>query len=101
MADLVLECESPRQALQERHAGSEVEGKNIYDILEMTVNQAIEFYGTQPEEDCQEVAPATGWDWVISSWDSLRLPSREEKTSVKLAYFLSIEKAQPTIFVFG
>ena len=45
MADLVLECESchgkrfKSDTLEVRY-----EGKNIYDILEMTVNQAIEFF---------------------------------------------------------
>lgn len=45
MADLVLECESchgkrfKSDILEVRY-----EGKNIYDILEMTVNQAIEFF---------------------------------------------------------
>lgn len=45
MADLVLECESchgkrfKSDTLEVRY-----EGQNIYDILEMTVNQAIEFF---------------------------------------------------------
>ena len=32
------------ETFQERHTGSKISRQNIYDILEMTVNQAIEFF---------------------------------------------------------
>ena len=45
MADLVLECESCHgKRFKADTLEVKFEGKNIYDILEMTVNQAIEFF---------------------------------------------------------
>ncbi len=45
MADLVLECESCHgKRFKNDTLEVKFEGKNIYDILEMTVNQAIEFF---------------------------------------------------------
>ena len=45
MADLVLECESCHgKRFKSDTLEVKFEGKNIYDILEMTVNQAVEFF---------------------------------------------------------
>ena len=103
MADLVLECESCHgKRFKKETLEVKYEGKNIYDILEMTVNQAVEFfYGTQPEENCKKLQPLqdVGLGYIKLGQSSSTL-SGGENQRVKLAYFLSIEKAQPTIFVF-
>ena len=103
MADLVLECESCHG---KRFKADTLEVKfkeqSIYDILEMTVNQAIEFFTehNQPKivkklRPLQEV----GLGYVKLGQSSSTL-SGGENQRVKLAYFLSQEKSQPTIFVF-
>ena len=103
MADLVLECESCHgKRFKSDTLEVKFEGKNIYDILEMTVNQAVEFFTQHNQkkivkrlEPLQEV----GLGYIKLGQSSSTL-SGGESQRVKLAYFLSIEKAQPTIFVF-
>lgn len=103
MADLVLECESchgkrfKNETLEVRY-----EEKNIYDILEMTVNQAIEFFTEHKQKKIvKKLLPLqeVGLGYIKLGQSSSTL-SGGENQRVKLAYFLSIEKAQPTIFVF-
>lgn len=103
MADLVLECESchgkrfKSDTLEVRY-----EGKNIYDILEMTVNQAIEFFDEHKQKKIvKKLLPLqeVGLGYIKLGQSSSTL-SGGENQRVKLAYFLSIEKSQPTIFVF-
>ena len=103
MADLVLECESCHgKRFKADTLEVKFQGQNIYDILEMTVNQAIEFFTehNQPKivkklRPLQEV----GLGYVKLGQSSSTL-SGGENQRVKLAYFLSQEKSQPTIFVF-
>lgn len=76
--------------------------KNIYDILEMTVNQAIEFFTEYNQKKIvKKLTPLqeVGLGYIKLGQASSTL-SGGENQRVKLAYFLSIEKAQPTIFVF-
>ena len=103
MADLVLECESchgkrfKSDTLEVRY-----EGQNIYDILEMTVNQAIEFFDKHGQKKIvKKLQPLqeVGLGYIKLGQSSSTL-SGGENQRVKLAYFLSIEKSQPTIFVF-
>lgn len=103
MADLVLECESchgkrfKSDTLEVRY-----EGQNIYDILEMTVNQAIEFFDEHGQKKIvKKLLPLqeVGLGYIKLGQSSSTL-SGGENQRVKLAYFLSIEKSQPTIFVF-
>lgn len=103
MADLVLECESchgkrfKKDTLEVRY-----EGKNIYDVLEMTVNQAIEFFDARGQKKIvKKLLPLqdVGLGYIKLGQSSSTL-SGGENQRVKLAYFLSIEKAQPTVFVF-
>ena len=103
MADLVLECE----ACHGRRFKSDVlevrfEGRNIYDVLEMTVNQAIEFFSAhgQPRivarlKPLQDV----GLGYIKLGQSSSTL-SGGENQRVKLAYYLSQEKSVPTLFIF-
>ena len=103
MADLVLECESchgkrfKNDTLEVRY-----EGKNIYDILEMTVNQAVEFFTEHNQKKIvKKLLPLqeVGLGYIKLGQSSSTL-SGGENQRVKLAYFLSVEKSQPTIFVF-
>lgn len=103
MADLVLECESchgkrfKNETLEVKYAGM-----NIYDILEMTVNQAIEFFNEHEQKKIvKKLLPLqeVGLGYIKLGQSSSTL-SGGENQRVKLAYFLSIEKAEPTIFVF-
>lgn len=103
MADLVLECESCH-GKRFKNETLEVcyEGKNIYDILEMTVNQAIEFFTEHKQKKIvKKLLPLqeVGLGYIKLGQSSSTL-SGGENQRVKLAYFLSIEKAQPAIFVF-
>lgn len=103
MADLVLKCESCHgKRFKNDTLEVKFEGKNIYDILEMTVNQAIEFFTEHNQKKiAKKLRPLqdVGLGYIKLGQSSSTL-SGGENQRVKLAYFLSIEKAQPTIFVF-
>ena len=103
MADLVLECESchgkrfKNEVLEVRF-----KEKNIYDILEMTVNQAIEFFTEHNQKKIvKKLLPLqeVGLGYIKLGQSSSTL-SGGENQRVKLAYFLSLEKVDPTLFVF-
>ena len=105
MSDIQLECES----CHGRRFKNDVlevtyKGKNIWDILEMTVNQAIEFFSsndTAEKRIVRKLEPLrqVGLGYVKLGQSSSTL-SGGESQRVKLAYFLSLEKAEPTIFIF-
>lgn len=103
MADLVLECESCHgKRFKSDTLEVKFQGKNIYDILEMTVNQAVEFFTEHKQSKIvKKLRPLqdVGLGYVKLGQSSSTL-SGGENQRVKLAYFLSIEKAAPTIFVF-
>lgn len=103
MADLVLECESCHgKRFKNDTLEVKFQDKNIYDILEMTVNQAIEFFTEHRQKKIvKKLIPLqdVGLGYIKLGQASSTL-SGGENQRVKLAYFLSIEKAQPTIFVF-
>ena len=103
MADLVLECESCHgKRFKADTLEVKFQGQNIHDILEMTVNQAIEFFTEHKQAKIvKRLLPLqqVGLGYVKLGQSSSTL-SGGENQRVKLAYFLSIEKAEPTIFVF-
>ena len=103
MADLVLECESCHgKRFKKETLEVKFEGKNVYDILEMTVDQAIEFFSEHNQKKiAKKLQPLqdVGLGYIKLGQSSSTL-SGGENQRVKLAYFLSIEKAKPTIFVF-
>ena len=103
MADLVLECESCHgKRFKNDTLEVKFKDKNIYDILEMTVNQAIEFFTENGQKKIvKKLQPlqSVGLGYIKLGQSSSTL-SGGENQRVKLAYFLSIEKAEPTIFVF-
>ena len=103
MADLVLECESCHgKRFKSDTLEVKFQGKNIYDILEMTVNQAVEFFTEHKQAKIvKKLRPLqeVGLGYVKLGQSSSTL-SGGENQRVKLAYFLSIEKSAPTIFIF-
>ena len=106
MADITLECESCHGKRYSNNA-LEVEycGKSINDILEMTVNQAIEFFsetnGNTEKNIVKRLKPLqdVGLGYIKLGQPSSTL-SGGENQRVKLAYFLSIERNSPTMFIF-
>lgn len=103
MADLVLECESCHgKRFKDDILEVRFKDKNIYDILNMTVNQAIEFFSENGQKKIvRKLLPLkeVGLGYIKLGQSSSTL-SGGENQRVKLAYFLSIEKTEPTIFVF-
>lgn len=103
MADLVLECESCHgKRFKNETLEVKYDGVNIYDILEMTVNQAVEFFNEHGQKKIvKKLLPLqeVGLGYIKLGQSSSTL-SGGENQRVKLAYFLSIEKAESTIFVF-
>ncbi len=106
MADLVLECE---HCHGKRFKSDILEvtyrGASIYDVLEMTVNQAMEFFsqGTSAAEKriVRKLKPLqdVGLGYVKLGQSSSTL-SGGESQRVKLASILAAEKSEPTIFIF-
>lgn len=105
MSDLTLECESCHgKRFKKDVLEVTYKGKNIWDILEMTVNQAIEFFSSDNATEKKIVRKLEPLQWVglgyIKLGQSSSTLSGGESQRVKLAYFLSLEKAEPTIFIF-
>ena len=104
MADVVLECEHCHgKRFKQDVLDVQYRGKNIYDILEMTVNQAIEFFSEDPA--CKKIVSRlrplqdVGIGYVKLGQSGSTL-SGGESQRVKLASFLSQENAQATLFIF-
>jgi excinuclease ABC subunit A len=104
MADIVLECEHCHgKRFKQDVLDVLYREKNIYDILEMTVNQAIEFFSEDPA--CKKIVSRlrplqdVGIGYVKLGQSGSTL-SGGESQRVKLASFLSQENAQPTLFIF-
>ena len=103
MADLVLECESCH-GQRFKHDILEVmyEGKNVNDILNMTINMAIEFFTEHKQKKIVSLLKPlqdVGLGYIKLGQSSSTL-SGGENQRVKLAYYLGMEKQQPTVFIF-
>ncbi len=106
MADLVLECEAchghrfKHDILDVRY-----EGKNIDDVLNMTISEAIQFFGASDANLCKTIVARlkpledVGLGYIKLGQSSSTL-SGGENQRVKLAYFIGQEKQDPTLFIF-
>ena len=101
MADLVLECEAchghrfKHDILDVRY-----KDKNIDEVLNMTISEAIEFFEGQTTilrrlKTLEDV----GLGYIKLGQNSSTL-SGGENQRVKLAYFIGQEKQDPTLFIF-
>ena len=104
MANIVLECEHCHGKRYKQDVLDVLyRGKNIYDILEMTVNQAIEFFSEDPA--CKKIISRlrplqdVGIGYIKLGQAGSTL-SGGESQRVKLASFLAQENASPTLFIF-
>jgi excinuclease ABC subunit A len=106
MADLILTCE----ACQGKRFKSDIlevlyRGKSIYDVLDMTVNQAVEFFSEENGSLEKKInrklktLQDVGLGYVKLGQASNTL-SGGESQRVKLADILGNEKTEPTLFIF-
>ena len=103
MADLVLECESCHgQRFKQDILEVRYEGQNVNDMLNMTINQAIEFFEEHKQKriiDLLKPLQDVGLGYIKLGQSSSTL-SGGENQRVKLAYYLGLEKHEPTMFIF-
>jgi excinuclease ABC subunit A len=106
MADVVLTCEQCNgRRFKEDILEVRYSGKNIYDVLEMTVEEAIDFFGIKNKgierKIVDKLTPLAdvGLGYIKLGQSSSTL-SGGESQRVKLASFLAMEKSAPTLFVF-
>lgn len=103
MADLELTCESchgqrfKKDILEVRFAG-----KNINEVLNMTVSEAVTFFkdnGQKQISDKLKPLEDVGLGYIKLGQSSSTL-SGGESQRVKLAYFIGQERQSPTLFIF-
>lgn len=106
MADIKVECDCCHgKRFKQEVLDVEYRGKNIHDVLDMTVNQAIEFFsevnGTDEKRIVKRLKPLqdVGLGYIKLGQSSSTL-SGGENQRVKLAWFIAQEKQQSTIFIF-
>lgn len=106
MADIVIPCEvCGGKRYKEEVLEVKYRGKSIYDFLEMTVDEAIEFLkqdsGAQALRIVKRLKPLqdVGLGYVKLGQSSSTL-SGGENQRVKLAYYISQENQSHTIFIF-
>ena len=101
MADVTMVCDScggkrfKPEILEVRY-----QGKNVDDILNMSVDEAIGFFGSQKEDAAKEIAHKlqplvdVGLGYIKLGQSSSTL-SGGESQRIKLAYFLSLTEGGP------
>ena len=113
MADLVLECEACHgHRFKQDILDVRFNGKNIDDVLNMTISEAIEFFGETGKQGDKETRQLTkaivsrlkpledvGLGYIKLGQNSSSL-SGGENQRVKLAYFIGQERQEPTMFIF-
>ena len=103
MADVELVCEAcGGKRFKDEILEVRYREKSIYDVLEMTVNQAIEFFTQHGQKKIvKKLQPLqdVGLGYIKLGQASSTL-SGGGNQRVKLAFYLSQEKADPTMFIF-
>ena len=113
MADLVLECEACHgHRFKKDILDVMFQGKNIDDVLNMTISEAITFFEDTGRQGDKETGQMTkvivkrlqtleevGLGYIKLGQNSSTL-SGGENQRVKLAYFIGQEKQEPTLFIF-
>lgn len=106
MADITIPCEAchgmryKRDILEVRYRE-----RNIHDILEMTIQEAMDFFSADPDATAQRIVARlrpladVGLGYIKLGQNSSSL-SGGENQRVKLAYFLGMEQPTPTMFIF-
>ena len=114
MADLELECEECHGKRFKRDIlDVKFEGKDISEVLDMTVSEAIEFFSDAsrriPQKSMSQLSALVaerlqpledvGLGYIKLGQNSSTL-SGGENQRVKLAYFIGQERQDPTLFIF-
>lgn len=107
MADVVLPCESCNgKRYKEEALEIKYKDKSIADVLFMTVEEALEFFGNDPSPLCRHISQKlqalkkVGLDYLQLGQSSITL-SGGEAQRIKLAYFLSKGDSEAkTLFIF-
>lgn len=107
MADVKVKCDScGGQRFKPDILEVRYEGKNVNDILDMTVEEAIKFFSSKKDPLAQRIAERlqplmdVGLSYVQLGQNSSTL-SGGESQRVKLAYFLAKDNRQkPALFIF-
>jgi excinuclease ABC subunit A len=103
MADLVLECEACHgHRFKKEILDVNFHGKNVDDVLNMTISEAIEFFKEHGEKTIVKRLKSledVGLGYIKLGQNSSSL-SGGENQRVKLAYFIGQEKQEPSLFIF-
>jgi excinuclease ABC subunit A len=107
MSDVILECESCKgKRFKEEILEVKYRGKNIFELLEMTIDEAVEFFKAAKDSLAQRIVQRlmvlqnVGLGYIKLGQSSSTL-SGGESQRVKLAFFLLKEDNQdPTLFIF-
>ncbi len=123
MADIELVCESCHgKRFKNEILQVEYNGKNIHDVLSMTVDEALAFFAQEadtpskdtPSKDAKSKNAKSPNATILSRLQPLHdvglgyiqlgqsssTLSGGENQRVKLAYYLAQEKSEPTLFIF-